>query len=316
MSIVYLSNFHLLCKLSSISSVISYNFFHIIPCFSIYSIFTITSIDFCSYKCYTYVNWEDEQRRNDIVELLHQSGQQQVQTLSEYFHTSPLTIRRDLIELEKQGIIERTYGGACLKKTPEPLHDFADKQAIHNREKELIAEYALSYIHDRDTIFMNSGTTIYQLLKLLDNRPINIVTNNILAYECCPHLGGELIYTGGTYSDLTKACHGDFATNVINQIYANLSILGVNGITAENGATTSNLQETIVNGKMVERCTGKVIIIADSSKIGKTHSFTSAQIQDIDILITGADADPEELRRIREKGVEIHQVSSALPMAL
>ena len=67
---------------------------------------------------------------------------------------------------------------------------------------------------------------------------------------------------------------------------------------------------------MVERCTGKVIIIADSSKIGKTHSFTSAQIQDIDILITGADADPEELRRIKEKGVEIHQVSSALPMAL
>ncbi len=58
-----------------------------------------------------------EKRRNDIVELLHQSGQQQVQTLSEYFHTSPLTIRRDLIELEKQGIIERTYGGACLKKT-------------------------------------------------------------------------------------------------------------------------------------------------------------------------------------------------------
>ena len=53
-----------------------------------------------------------EKRRNDIVELLHQSGQQQVQTLSEYFHTSPLTIRRDLIELEKQGIIERTYGGA------------------------------------------------------------------------------------------------------------------------------------------------------------------------------------------------------------
>lgn len=257
-----------------------------------------------------------EKRRNDIVELLHQSGQQQVQTLSEYFHTSPLTIRRDLIELEKQGIIERTYGGACLKKTPEPLHGFTDKQAIHNREKELIAEYALSYIHDRDTIFMNSGTTIYQLLKLLDNRLINIVTNNILAYECCPHLGGELIYTGGTYSNLTKACHGDFATNVINQIYANLSILGVNGITAESGATTSNLQETIVNGKMVERCTGKVIIIADSSKIGKTHSFTSAKIQDIDILITGSDADPEELQRIQEKGVEIHQVESPLSIAL
>lgn len=252
-----------------------------------------------------------EKRRNEIVELLHQSGTQQVQTLSEYFQTSPLTIRRDLAELEKQGIIERIYGGARLKKAPEPLPDFADKQAIHNYEKEQIAQYALSYIQDGDTIFMNSGTTILQLLKLLNHRAINIVTNNILAYECCPQLKGDLIYTGGTYTNTTKACHGDFATNVISQIYANLCILGVNGISADSGATTSRLQETIVNGKMIERCTGKTIIVADSSKIGKTFSFTSAQIQDIDILITGSEADPEELKKIKEKGVQIYQVHSS-----
>ncbi len=251
-----------------------------------------------------------EKRRNEIIELLHREGDQQVQTLSEHFQASPLTIRRDLTALENQGIIERIYGGARLKKTPAPLPDFADKQAIHNYEKEQIARYALSYIKDGDTIFMNSGTTILQLLKQVDNRFINVVTNNILAYQCCPHIKGELIYTGGTYKDTTKACHGDFATNVISQIYANLCILGVNGINADNGATTSQLQETIVNGKMIEQCTGKVIIIADSSKIGKTFSFTSAKIQDIDILITGSEADPEELRKIREKGVEIHQVNS------
>lgn len=252
-----------------------------------------------------------EKRRNEIIELLHQTGEQQVQYLSERFHISPLTIRRDLAVLESQGIIERTYGGACLKKIP-PLPDFEDKQAIHNLEKEQIAQYAVSYIHDGDTIFMNSGTTILQLLKLLNDRYINIVTNNILAYQYCPNLKGDLIYTGGTYKDATKACHGDFATNVISQIYANLCILGVNGINAENGATTSQLQETIVNGKMVERCTGKVIIIADSSKIGQTFSFTSAKIEDIDILITGADANSKELQKIREKGVAIYQVGSLL----
>lgn len=63
---------------------------------------------------------------------------------------------------------------------------------------------------------------------------------------------------------------------------------------------------------MVEQCTGKVIIIADSSKIGQTFSFTSAKIQDIDILITGSDADPQELKKIKEKGVAIYQVDAFL----
>ena len=146
-----------------------------------------------------------------------------------------------MIELEKQGIIERTYGGACLKKAPEPLHDFADKQAIHNREKELIAEYALSYIHDRDTIFMNSGTTIYQLIEVGNVRLILSPIIFWLMNAAC--ILWRTDCTGALYSDLTTG-HMRFATNVINQIYANLSILGVNGITAENGATTSNLQET------------------------------------------------------------------------
>jgi DeoR/GlpR family transcriptional regulator of sugar metabolism len=251
-----------------------------------------------------------EKRRNEIVELLHREGKQQVKNLSTYFDISPLTIRRDLAALEDQGIIERVHGGACIKKLPVPLTDFTDKQAIHHYEKEQIARYALSYIQDGSTVFMNSGTTILQLLKLLDNRYVNIVTNNVLAYQYCQNLKGDLIYTGGTYKDTTKACYGDFATNVIGQIYGNLCILGVNGISAENGVTTSQLQETIVNGKMIDQCTGKIIIIADSSKIGKTFSFTSAKIENIDILITGSDADAEELQKIKEKGVEIYQVDS------
>lgn len=251
-----------------------------------------------------------EQRRNKIIELLQQEGNQQVNALSEYFHVSPLTIRRDLNELEGAGLVKRVHGGVSLHKEPEPLSPFVRKQNIHNSEKELIARYAASYVQEGSTIFMNSGTTILHLLKLLNHRLLTIVTNNLLAYECCPQLKGNLIYTGGVYNDTSKACLGDLAVTVLNQIYANLCILGVNGISADSGATTSLLQETVLNSKMIERCSGKVIVIADSSKIGKTYSFTSAKLQNIDILITGSGADAEELRRIQEQGVEVHQVDS------
>lgn len=251
-----------------------------------------------------------EQRRNKIIELLQKEGKQQVNALSEYFHVSPLTIRRDLNELEAIGLVKRIHGGVSLHKEPEPLSPFVNKQSTHNFEKEQIARYAASYVQEGSTIFMNSGTTILHLLKLLNYRFLTIVTNNLLAYECCSQLKGNLIYTGGVYNDTSKACLGDLAITVLNQIYANLCILGVNGFSADSGATTSLLQEAVLNGKMIERCSGKVIVIADSSKIGKTYSFTSAKLQNIDILITGSGADPAEIKRIREQGVEVHQVDS------
>lgn len=251
-----------------------------------------------------------EQRRNKIIELLQQNGKQQVNTLSEFFHVSPLTIRRDLNELENAGLVKRVHGGVSLHKEPEPLSPFVNKQSAHNFEKEQIARYAAKYVQEGSTIFMNSGTTILHLLKLLNHRFLTIVTNNLLAYECCPMLKGNLIYTGGVYNDTSKACLGDLAVTVLNQIYANLCILGVNGISADSGATTSLLQETVLNSKMIERCSGKVIVVADSSKIGKTYSFTSAKLQNIDILITGSQADQTELEKIKEQGVEVHQVAS------
>ncbi len=250
-----------------------------------------------------------EKRRNKIVELLQQMGEMPVNELGKHFSVSPLTIRRDLSILEERGVIDRTYGGACLKKVPDALSVFSDKENVHHSEKELIARYVLSYIQDGNTIFMNSGTTMLELFKLLDNRYVNIVTNNMLAYQYCPNILGNLIYTGGTYMDETKACIGDFAVNTISQIYSDLCILGANGINAVCGVTTPILQETIVNVKMIERCNGKVIVIADSSKVGKTFSFTSAKIDDVDILITGIDADPVELDKIRNAGVEVHLVS-------
>lgn len=211
--------------------------------------------------------------------------------------------------LEEKGIVERHFGSAVLKRPSNELAIFDDKKNIHQPEKEKIARRALSFIQDDTTVFMNSGTTILTLLKQISDCSINIVTNNILAYEYSNQVNGNLIYTGGTYSDTTRSCIGDFAINIIDQIYGDTCILGVNGISADSAITTSLLPETVINAKMIERCNGKVIILADSSKIGKTYSFTSAKMDKVDILITSSLANKQALDKIRDMNVEVIEVN-------
>ena len=111
--------------------------------------------------------------------------------------------------------------------------------------------------------------------------------------------------TGGECRSRSKSLVGSYALNVVNSIYGNACILGVNGISSTCGTTTSVYQETSINEAMVKRCNGPVIIAADGSKVGKSYNFISIPIQDIDILITDPSADPAELEKIAGKGIKV-----------
>ncbi|MDO4573224.1 MAG: DeoR/GlpR transcriptional regulator, partial [Clostridia bacterium] len=89
------------------------------------------------------------------------------------------------------------------------------------------------------------------------------------------------------------------------RVYATKCILGVNGITAEDGITTSIHQETSINSLMLRRCKGERIVVADSSKVGHSYDFISASIDMIDCLITDSDADEADLERLRAAGVKV-----------
>ena len=91
----------------------------------------------------------------------------------------------------------------------------------------------------------------------------------------------------------------------IRDSYATVCVLGVNGISAEDGITTSLYQETEINDAMLNRCRGKRIVAADSSKVGRTLNFISAPIDKIDMLVTTARADPAEIEKLKARGVEV-----------
>lgn len=246
-----------------------------------------------------------QNRQRQLFEYIKKNSTIKVTAASEKFKVSELTIRRDLEELEKKDLITRFHGGATANTFTSDYDIVVEEKQIQNEHiKNCIGKRAVSLIQDGSTVFLNSGSTTISVLKHLNTRSVRVVTNNALASTVVwsDHL--ELIVTGGECRNRSKSLIGSFAMNVINNIYGNFCVLGVNGISS-NGTTTSVYQETPINDAMVKRCNGTVIIVADGSKIGKSYNFISIPIQDIDILITDPSANPDELEKISAKGVKV-----------
>lgn len=230
----------------------------------------------------------------------------QVSEVSQALNVSEITVRRDFDYLEKKGQITRFHGGATLNASHNGnsvLHDSRDD--LHSREKQLIARVVASLIGENQTVFMNAGTTILEVFKAVRSKHIRVVSNNALAGGVIGGSSIEFICTGGIYQEKTRSYVGDLATPLLCKVYADVCVLGVNGISSCDGITTQTYSDTMLNDLMVKRCRGKKIIAADGSKIGKTFCFTSFPLDAVDILVTDSSADSEELSRIRELGIQV-----------
>ena len=246
-----------------------------------------------------------ETRRGEILKLLRENHRMRVDELSRSFQVSELTIRRDLEELEKKGAVRRFFGGAEIVEEPIPLPHFAEKELTNSDEKAVVAEYAAGLVPNETSVFMNSGTTVLEVMRRIANKKAIIITNNAMAGSALGDGNCELLSTGGIYNANTCSFVGEYSTNLIKQTYAETAILGVNGIDVNSGITTSIFQETVLFKLMLERCRGQKIVVTDGSKIGRTRNYKSADIHQIDLVITTSKADPEELEKIRSAGVQV-----------
>ena len=131
------------------------------------------------------------------------------------------------------------------------------------------------------------------------------VTNNARAPFCSRQPGVEILSLGGNYMERSKSFVGEITVNTIGGIYSNCTILGVKALDPERGMTTWNYQECGVNAAMIGHTRGKVILLADHSKIGKVSNYVSSSLDKIDLIITDSGCDPEAIAAFREKGVEV-----------
>lgn len=250
-------------------------------------------------------------RHLTILDQLTEHGRVRVDDLAVLLKISPVTVRRDLDYLNEKGFLIRTHGGATAIQPRQILQQeslFSDKDGINVPEKERIARRAADLIAPDDIVFLNSGSTALFFLRAIRGKKARVITNNAASVECELDPKVELLVLGGEYREQSRSFVGEFALNTLRHIYSHHTILGTNGITLEQGLTTTVYQECNINQMMIENTHGSVIVIADSSKIQRVSNFVSAPLDTIDVLITDTGCPDDFAVEIERRGIEVIRV--------
>lgn len=245
------------------------------------------------------------QRHDAILKMLDEQEKVRISDLQELLQVTDMTIRRDLDHLEQKGLLERIRGGAAKIKRINAEHLFSQKNIQMKEEKIAIGKMVPQFIEDNDTVFINSGSTVLQAAMELKGFSLKVITNNPMLTLVDLGEKNSLVLLGGEFRKESHSIVGDTAMSMLNQIYATKCIIGVDGLSMKYGLTNSSFVEASLNRKMIEQTRGKVIVVADHTKIGKVGSFLTSPIDNIDILITTKGFPEEYFEQLINKGIKI-----------
>lgn len=232
-------------------------------------------------------------RRERIVAMV-QSGEAAVERLSAVLAVSPSTIRRDLAELRRDGRITRTYGGALLTgHGHETTVDERDGQSWE--QKHAIARRALEFVADGDTVFLDGGTTVGQLVPGLTSfRNLTVITNSLTELPSLLEASFSVIFLGGELRRPSQSTVGPLCEEALRRVSADHAFLGADGIVAGRGICEADLTQTIIKESM-SRNALHTHVLADSSKLGNTPFTAWAVLSGRYTLVTDDGASPERL---------------------
>ncbi len=242
------------------------------------------------------------ERREKILEILNERGQVKVADLSQLFGISSITIRSDLADLEDKGMLFRVHGGAINSYKSYCDMDLQQRLGTNLKSKQLIAKRAVEMIKDHDTVMFNSGTTTLTVFRTIPaHLNLNIVTNSIsIALEASGNPNFNVVLLGGFVNPKYQFIYGDDAVSQLKNYHADKLFLSVDGISPTSGLTTYYDREAELARLMLSQSASKVIV-ADSSKIGRTAFVNIAEISCADCLITDdLSAQTDELASLRK----------------
>ncbi|WP_028024425.1 DeoR/GlpR family DNA-binding transcription regulator [Enterovibrio calviensis] len=243
-----------------------------------------------------------QQRRHMIVAKLNEQGKVSVDELSSLFETSEVTIRKDLAELEKNGILLRRYGGAV----PIP-HEMVSESSIKVSDQKLaIAKMAASRIRDHNRIVVDSGSTTAALIPLLNQkRGLVVMTNSLNVAQAIKELENEptLLMTGGTWDPHSEAFQGQVAEQALRAYDFDQLFIGADGIDVNRGTTTFN--EIVGLSRVMSEVSREVVVLIESEKIGRKIPNLELPWDVITTVITDSSIDSTTKLAIEKMGTEV-----------
>ena len=252
-----------------------------------------------------------EGRRLWIVERIRSTGSVTIAALSEELDVSPMTARRDLAALEREGWLRRTHGGAVLPPLAGHEDSFQARLEQGVDAKERLAKAGVDLIEPGEAVFVDCSTTCYYFVRQLisEGREATILTNSIPVMEMFrtgapPRV--DLIGLGGIFRQLSLSFVGPHTISVARSHFAEKALFSVKGITRDGHLTDPDALETEVKRTMIER-SDTSILLADASKFQSRGLSEIGHMSDLSLMLTTGV--PEELQRsIASMGVEVRDV--------
>ena len=246
-----------------------------------------------------------EIRRREMLEILNAQGHATVTELCGHFQVSPATIRNDLNELEAMKYLKRTHGGALSLGTSLELTS-SEKVELHIQEKQAIAKMALPFIRQGQVIAIDTGTTTFELARLVSGvKGVTVITNDLkIALFLEENSQNSVIFLGGTVRRKFHCTVGRSVLDQMDQLFVDTVFLATNAMDIERGLSTPSIDTADVKRKILHNARAR-ILLADSSKIARESLARFATIDEMDVLITDAGADAEFIRQVQAQNVRV-----------
>ncbi|MDR3336590.1 MAG: DeoR/GlpR family DNA-binding transcription regulator [Treponema sp.] len=246
-----------------------------------------------------------EQRREKIIELLRENGSCRVQELKNIFQVSEPTIRQDLEAMEGAGLITRQHGGAFISNYSSFATGIQLERHNNMDLKALISAKAAEFVSSGDSIILDSGTTVTEMIKHLTNKKnLNIVTP---AINITLALGKEptntILMTGGEFKAPTLSLTGEKSTAVFDDLYVEKLFLAAGGFSLEAGLTYPSFTDLSLKKAMINSAK-TVYLLVDSSKLEKVLFASLGCLDKINYLITDSGITQDYIYRLAEKNIK------------
>ncbi|MGM0213755.1 DeoR/GlpR family DNA-binding transcription regulator [Enterococcus sp. AZ109] len=248
-----------------------------------------------------------DERQKAIMDLLEATGTVKVSDIIKQLSISDMTARRDLGELENQGLLERVHGGARLKnyiRSHELTH--REKQIMHIEEKQAIARKAVEMIQEDETIFLGPGTTIELLAELITIQSVRIVTNCWPVFQQLSKENSlrKVYLLGGEMRSTTQAFFGEITNKNLMDMHFHKAFFSCNAL-YEQDIMTSTFEEGQTQAIALDNSVEKYLL-ADHSKVGQKDFYSYYHLKDVTAVITNQEAS-EAYTRIEKEEILLAQ---------
>lgn len=244
------------------------------------------------------------ERQAKIVELVKDRGSVLVEELAMELQVSPMTIRRDLEKLHQENVIERCHGGAVVKQEIS----YSDKK-VHNRPvKEAIAHQCFEFVNEGDVVFLDAGTTTYEIaVDLLKFKNLTVVTNDLQIANILQKSEFNLMICGGSVQKETGSTTGAFAIQMLQRFRFDVGFFGATSINDMLEIMNPTVDKAFFKQSALERC-DRAYLAVDASKFNRQAMSKVNDISDYTAIVTDYHFSERMKKKIMENGGAIISV--------